>query len=142
MRVGHHTSDYCTDILFLTGMIGQYATQCQTDIAQQVAFTSPVIFFFLAVGCNGIAARAWASPHAQTLLFDNALTTQTRPTLLLTDRDSSDCTDDKADRSAHAQEITTPARTFRGGVVSSASRSPYLPTPTIRWRARASAAEQ
>jgi hypothetical protein len=33
-------------------MIGQYATQCQTDIAQQVAFASPVITFLWLLGAT------------------------------------------------------------------------------------------
>ncbi len=80
-------------------------------------------FFSLAVGCNGIAAKAWASPHAQTLLFDNALTT-----LPLMYHGPADFTDvwlnvTRQITRRMLKKITTPARTFRGGVVSGASRT-------------------
>jgi formamidopyrimidine-DNA glycosylase len=36
----------------ISDRIGQYATQCQTDIAQQVAFASPVISFLWLLGAT------------------------------------------------------------------------------------------
>ena len=84
-------------------------------------------FFSLAVGCNGIAARAWASPHAQTLLFDNALTTRTTTAAHgpARQRDFTDMWLNVTRQITRRmlKKITTPARTFRGGVVSGASRT-------------------